>query len=281
MAQSDYARVEQAIQYLWQNVDRQPGLEDVAAHLGLSPHHFQRLFRRWAGISPKRFLQFLTVEYAKKLLEESDSVLDAAYAAGLSGPGRLHDHFVNVEAVTPGEFKNKGAGVRIVYGVHQSPFGDCFLAVTDRGICTLSFLGDSGEAAALHALRKRWPGAEVVNDVTATRPYFEAAFPREGKNGRRTIDLYVQGTNFQIKVWQALLLIPPGHVVSYEDVARQIGQPTAARAVGNAVAANPIGFLIPCHRVIRKNGLLGSYQWDAARKKAIFGWEAARRAEAL
>lgn len=276
MEQSDYKRVEQAILFLQANVAQQPGLDELAAHLNLSPYHVQRLFKRWAGISPKRFLQFLTVAYARQLLRESESVLETAYAAGLSGPGRLHDHFVSIEAVTPGEFKAKGAGLRIVYGVFPSPFGACFLAATGRGICALSFLEDGDEAAAVHALQRRWSGAEIVRDLAATRPYVEAVFSRQGENGRAALNLTVQGTNFQVQVWQALLRIPPGRVVSYDVIAQQIGRPKAARAVGSAVAANPVGFLIPCHRVIRKSGVLGDYRWGSVRKQAIVGWEAAR-----
>jgi AraC family transcriptional regulator of adaptative response/methylated-DNA-[protein]-cysteine methyltransferase len=274
---SDYQRIEQAIKYLEENFREQPSLEDVAGHLNLSPFHFQRTFRRWAGISPKRFLQFLTIEYAKTLLEESHSVLDATYESGLSSPGRMHDLFVSIEAVTPGEFRARGAGLQIFYGIHASPFGECLLAATERGVCDLSFITDAGREEAVAGLHRRWPGAELIESSEATQPLLDQGFPTASHTGKRSITLFLRGTNFQMKVWEALLKIPPGFVCSYEDLARTIGQPTAARAVGNAVGANPISYIIPCHRAIRKVGLTGNYRWDPTRKKAMLGWEAAQR----
>jgi AraC family transcriptional regulator, regulatory protein of adaptative response / methylated-DNA-[protein]-cysteine methyltransferase len=274
---ADYIRIEKAIQYLEANHLEQPDLDSLAGHLGLSPFHFQRLFKRWCGISPKRFLQFLTTQYAKQLLEESRSLLDVTFESGLSSPGRLHDLFVSVEAVTPGQYKQKGAGLVISYGIHPSPFGDCLIAVTERGVCGLSFIGPATKEETRLDLASRWPGARLIYNPKATLPVFENIFPDNSENGERKITLFLSGTNFQIKVWEALLRIPPGFLASYEDIARLIGQENATRAVGSAVGANPISYIIPCHRVIRKVGLFGDYHWGAARKKAIIGWEAAQR----
>jgi AraC family transcriptional regulator of adaptative response/methylated-DNA-[protein]-cysteine methyltransferase len=269
----DYARIEQAIQFLEQNFRRQPELKEIAGHVGLSEYHFQRLFTRWAGISPKRFLQFLTVEHAKQLLAEQNSLLDVTYEAGLSSPGRLHDLFVTCEAITPGQFKKQGQGVVISYGFHPSPFGECLLATTSRGICGLSFVLANREAA-LQELESHWPEANLIEDPAQTRPLAQKIFTPV-QNGT-ALPVLLKGTNFQLKVWQALLKIPPGAMTTYEDIAVSIGRPGAARAVGNAVARNPVGFLIPCHRVIRKTGVLGHYQWGSARKKAMLGWEASQ-----
>jgi AraC family transcriptional regulator of adaptative response/methylated-DNA-[protein]-cysteine methyltransferase len=274
---SDYARIEKAIQYLEDNFRDQPSLDAVAQHLNLSPYHFQRLFKRWAGISPKRFLQFLTIDYAKGLLDESHDVLDVTYAAGLSSPGRMHDLFVSVDAVTPGEFKSQGAGVDIHYGVHPSPFGECVLAVTRRGICDFSFVAQAGRHQSVANLHRRWKEARLIENPQVTQPVLERIFPAAFQNMEQPLTLLLRGTNFQIKVWQALLEIPPGHLRSYADIAQAIGKPTATRAVGNAVAVNPISYIIPCHRVIQKAGLIGNYHWSPTRKKAIIGWEAARR----
>ena len=269
----DYARIEKAIHYLDESFPAQPDLAEVAKSVNLSPFHFQRLFRRWAGISPKRFLQFLMLDYAKHALNESGNVLDAAYAAGLSSPSRLHDLFVTVEAVTPGEFKKRGAGLRIRYGFHPSPFGECLLAVTDRGICAMYFVTSSREAV-VNEVRQRWPGAGFVEDAKATGQYLDRIFPRNSSPGKLPIDL--RGTNFQIKVWQALLEIPVGAVAPYEDLAARVGNPKATRAVGTAVGQNPIAFIIPCHRVIRKVGAIGNYHGGVNRKRAMLAWEAAR-----
>jgi AraC family transcriptional regulator, regulatory protein of adaptative response / methylated-DNA-[protein]-cysteine methyltransferase len=271
----DYTRIEQAILFLEKNFRQQPDLKEVATSVGLSEYHFQRLFSRWAGISPKRFLQFLTIEYAKQLLTESKSVLDATYESGLSSPGRLHDLFVTCEAITPGEFKNKGEGLTITYGFHPSPFGECLLAVTDRGICGLAFVSGSNRDNVLTELKNKWPQAKFAEDPTHILPFVEQIF--NPVKSRQALPVILKGTNFQIKVWQALLKIPPGSVVSYDELASLIGQPGAARAVGNAVAQNPIGYVIPCHRVIRKIGAVGDYHWNPTRKRAILGWEAARK----
>lgn len=278
MMSTDYQRVAEAIQFLEANFREQPDLDALAAHMNLSPYHLQRLFTRWAGISPKRFVQFLTAEHAKQLLADAHSVLDATYEAGLSSPSRLHDLLIAIEAVTPGEFKSKGAGLKIRYGRHATPFGDCLLAATERGICKLAFVDEAGWEAAVAELRSQWEGAQIVEDQTNTQPLVEQIFPPGGANGQRTINLLLKGTNFQIKVWEALLRIPFGSVRTYEDVAQAIGQPSASRAVGGAVGANNIAYLIPCHRVIRKSGVIQDYHWGPTRKKAMLGWESAQRA---
>lgn len=270
-SRTDYDVVEAAIKYLESQFADQPELADVARHVHLSEAHFQRVFRRWAGISPKRFLQFLTAEHARRLLTASASVLDASYAVGLSGGGRLHDLMINVHAATPGEIKSGGAGIQIVYGVHSSPFGDAFVAVTARGMCALAFISPGDPDLPLHELAKRWPNAEIIEDVDGTRPTALAAFGQS----EAPLSLFLKGTNFQIRVWEALLRVPAGRAVTYEDIARDIGQPTAMRAVGAAVGQNPIAFLIPCHRVLRKSGAFGEYHWGAPRKKAILAWESA------
>ena len=272
----DYQRIEKAILFLEKNFHRQPDLREVAQDAGLSAYHFQRLFRRWAGISPKRFVRFLTLAHAKQLLEKSRTLLDATYDAGLSSPGRLHDLFVNIEAMTPGEFKARGAGLKISYGFHPSPFGECWLAATGRGVCGLGFVGKGGRARALRELRNRWKEARWEENPRLTRPYIHRIFSRAGGDGGRPLTLLLKGTNFQIKVWEALLKVPRGALTCYEDLAAAIGQRRACRAVGAAVGRNPVAFIIPCHRVIRKVGMIGDYHWGAARKKAMLAWEAAR-----
>jgi len=271
----DYARVEKAIVFLETNHHRQPALSEIAASVGLSEFHFQRLFSRWVGISPKRFLQFLTKEYAKQLLKSPSNVLDTALDAGLSGSGRLHDLFVTCEAVTPGQYRGRGTGLEIVYGIHASPFGDCLLGITNRGICWLTFVRERSKKDLLDELRRHWHNATLVSDPDRTVSLMEHIFTFAASEQPAPLHLYVQGTNFQIKVWEALLKIPLGRAVTYQDIARYIGMPLAARAVGNAVGKNPIPFLIPCHRVIRKMGVFGYYGGGPARKKAMLGWEAA------
>jgi AraC family transcriptional regulator, regulatory protein of adaptative response / methylated-DNA-[protein]-cysteine methyltransferase len=271
----DYDRIEKAIKYLENNAARQPALAEVAKSLDMSESHFQRLFSRWVGISPKRFLQYITKQYASQLLRDENSLLDVAFDAGLSGPSRLHDLFVNCEAVTPGEYKHQGEGTRISYGFHPTTFGECLLATTQRGICSLQFVRSTGKDFQLEALLKKWPKAKIVHDSEKTRPLVGRIFSFPEDLEPAPLYLYIKGTNFQIKVWEALLKIPMGKAVTYQDVARHIGQPKAERAVGNAVGRNPIVFLIPCHRVIRKMGVFGYYGGGPARKKAIMGWEAA------
>jgi len=273
---NDYRRVEKAISFLEENFFRQPELKEIATSVNLSEYHFQRLFTRWVGISPKRFLQFLTKERAKELLDKSHDVLGVAFETGLSGPGRLHDLFVTCEAVTPGEFKSKGEGLAIAYGFHPTPFGECLLAVTERGICNLSFVQDGDRAGALDALKGRWRKARLSKGVARTEPLVSRVFAWYVGQTPSSLHLVLSGTNFQIKVWEALLQIPPGVVVSYKDIAMRIGMPSASRAVSNAVAQNPIPVIIPCHRVIREAGEFGGYHYGTARKKALLGWEAAR-----
>ena len=264
----DYARVEQAISYLEQYTLRQPELADVAAHVGLSEYHFQRLFTRWAGISPKRFLQFLTKENAKALLKRT-SILSATYETGLSSPGRLHDLFVQTEAVTPGEYKSHGAGVAIDYGFHPTPFGECLLAITGRGICFLGFVNNDRQST-LEKLRLDWPNATLTESPNRTASLVEGIF---GPQPSTPLALHLRGTNFQLKVWEALLRLPPGGVTTYQGLAQQIGDSRMARAVGNAVGRNPVAYLIPCHRVLRQVGDFGGYRYGSARKKAILLYE--------
>ena len=273
----DYARIEAAILYLEAHFRDQPSLATVARETGLGPHHFQRLFRRWAGISPKRFGQYLTLDYAKAQLEASASVLDATYDAGLSGPARLHDLFVTYEAMSPGAFKQGGEGVDIAWGVHPSPFGPCFVGQTERGICALGFAdGDESDGETVRAgFERRWPAARFREDAAATQPVVARVFGERSTDGT-PLRLAVAGTNFQLKVWEALLRIPPGRVTSYRALAQALGLPRSARAVGGAVAANPISYLIPCHRVIRGTGRISNYEWGPARKRVMLGWEAAR-----
>jgi len=273
--EEDYGRVECAIRFIEAEALRQPSLAEIANAAGLSEFHFQRLFSRWVGISPKRFLQFLTKEYARRLLQESRDVLSVTYDAGLSSPGRLHELFVTCEAVTPGEVKSRGEGLSIEYGFHPSPFGRCLLAVTERGICGLSFLQEAPEESLVRNLQARWPGARLRQCEDATGEVARRIFTFDAPSEPGPLHLFVRGTNFQIQVWEALIRIPFGKVVTYEDVARHIGMPSAPRAVGNAVGSNPIPFLIPCHRVIRKLGEFGNYGEGPQRKKAILGWEAA------
>lgn len=276
-AAEDYYRIEKALQYIENHFERQPELKEIAEAACLSEYHFQRVFSRWVGISPKRFLQFLTKEHAKKLLRQSRNLLDTTYETGLTSPGRLHDLFVACEAVTPGEFKNKGAGLIIRYGVHPTPFGSCLLALTDRGICNLSFIIDGDTERSVRWLKRKWRNAILIEDPQGTAETVSRIFGPGDQENQKPLHLLLKGTNFQIKVWEALMRIPPGNVLSYEDVATMIGKPGAVRAVANAVANNPISYIIPCHRVIRKMGIIHQYQWGSARKKAILGWEAVKR----
>lgn len=305
-AADDYRRVEQALYFLEAEFPRRPDLAEIARIVGLSEFHFQKMFGRWVGISPKRFLQFLSREYAAGALRDSRSLLEAAYDSGLSGPGRLHDLFVSCDAVTPAEYRSGGKGLLIEYGFHPTPFGDCLLAVTGRGVCSLFFEpgprpgktegpyalppGEPHKKGAPMApakrefleaeLRGQWTAAELKFAPEKTAPVAALIFAAasEERSGREPLHLLLAGTNFQIKVWEALLRIPAGEIVSYEDIARAIGNPKAVRAVAGAVARNPISFVIPCHRVIRKMGVINDYRWGTARKKALLGWEAAHRA---
>ncbi len=273
---SDYSRIEKAIRFLDHNRHARPSLDAVARHVGLSESHFQRMFTRWAGISPKRFLQHQTAQVVKRLLRERRSVLDVSYEAGLSGPGRLHDLIVNAEAVTPGEYQRAGEGLVVRYGFHPSPFGDCLIAVTPRGICHLAFLHPASRHEALEQLRLDWPRADLAADQDATRAPAARAFPPPGTTRAPGLALHVKGTNFQLKVWDALLRIPSGQVTTYGGIASAIGEPRASRAVGTAVGGNPVSYLIPCHRVIRSTGELGGYAWGPDRKRVMLALEVRR-----
>jgi len=272
-----YQLIERAIQYIETNVQRQPELDEIASAIGLSEYHFQRLFTRWTGISPKRFMQFLTKEHAKELLARSENLLDTTHQVGLSSLGRLHDLFVNTEAVTPGEYKSRGAGLTIRYGLHPTTFGECLIAATERGICHLSFVQTS-EGNTIDNLVADWKQAKMIEDYNTTAPLIARIFaaPEVGsasyKKDQR-LSLHLRGTNFQIKVWEALLNIPTGSVTTYEHIAAQIGNPNAVRAVGTAIGHNPIAVLVPCHRVIRKAGEFGNYRYGSARKKALLARE--------
>jgi len=272
---SDYDRIAEAIVFITKHVSSQPSLDQVAAHLHLSPYHFQRLFRRWTGVTPKRYLQILTVERAKQLLAESRSLLNVSDSLGLSSGSRLYDHFIQLEAVTPGEYKQRGKDLIIDYAVHSSPFGNIFIATTSRGICKLCFLDYSNLNEHLTELRNNWPLAMIQENFHSTLPVVDAMFSHT-QYPDRLLSLYVSGTNFQINVWKALLQIPAGAVVSYSQVAKTLGMPRAARAVGTAIGANPVAFLIPCHRVIQQTGRLGGYHWGETRLHAIHAWETAR-----
>lgn len=267
----NYYRIEQAILYIEQNFKRQPELDEVAEKVHLSPFHFQRIFSEWAGISPKRFLQFLTVDYLKRKVQQSKNLLEAAESAGLSSQSRVYDLFTTLEAVTPQEYKLKGAGIRIEYGIHPTPFGSALIGVTERGICWLSFLSaDEDTRFALEEMKSCWSNSLFHHDEALTKDLIDKIFLNDA--GQK-LHVLVKGTNFQVKVWEALLRVPPGDVITYEGIARSIGNPKALQAVGSAVGLNHIAFLIPCHRVIRKNGIPGEYRWGSVRKKSIIGWE--------
>jgi AraC family transcriptional regulator of adaptative response/methylated-DNA-[protein]-cysteine methyltransferase len=270
----DFDIAVRAITYVVDHRAEQPSLGEVAAHVGLSESHLQRVFSRWAGVSPKRLLQFLTADYAKVLLRDGvSSVLDAAYGAGLSGPGRLHDLMVAVDAVTPGEWRRFGEGVEIRYGWTHSPFGDAFVGTTDRGLCALYFDTDDAESP-LARLEHDWPGATIVeDDMREMGPRIFGGF--DGPTNR-PLPLLLKGTNLQLKVWEALLRVPEGQAISYAKLAEQVGRPDAVRAIASAVARNPVGYLIPCHRILRSNGTLGSFSWGVDRKRAMLGFEVAR-----
>ncbi|MBT6106326.1 MAG: methylated-DNA--[protein]-cysteine S-methyltransferase [Porticoccaceae bacterium] len=272
---SDYQRIAQAIEFINANAKQQPSLENIAAHLHLSPFHFQRLFSQWAGVAPKKYLQILTVDRAKQLLAQSKPLAEVSDSVGLSGSSRLHDHFVQLEAASPGEFKAGGAGMEIRYSVIGGPFGDAFIAVTPRGICKLSFLSNNNIEQQIVDLNAQWPAAKLVNQASETTRMVEALFA-----GKQTINgplsLYVKGTNFQINVWRALLQIEPGCISSYVQVAAAVGKPRAYRAVGTAIGSNQVAFFIPCHRVLQQSGQIGGYLWGETRKHAIHAWESAR-----
>lgn len=272
---NDFERIARVIRYLDQNHVGQPSLKALAAATGLSQAHFHRLFRRWAGVTPKDFLQCLTVEHAKQSLRGSASVLEAALDTGLSGPGRLHDLLVTLEAASPGEFKRGGAGLNIVWGYAESPFGRCSVGWNDRGLCHLAFHPDTAAAAPPAELRSNWPRARFARSDSAARARARQIFTANAR-GTSPLPAWVNGTPFQLRVWRALLRIPEGCVASYGWLAAALGQPLAARAVGTACGANPIAYLIPCHRVIRETGVVRGYRWGNDRKRALLAWESAR-----
>jgi AraC family transcriptional regulator of adaptative response/methylated-DNA-[protein]-cysteine methyltransferase len=271
---SEYDTVRRVIEMITLDYRDQPSLEAIAAEIGQSPTQLQKLFTRWAGLSPKAFLQAVTIDHAKRLLgQEGLPLLETSYEVGLSGPGRLHDLFVTHEAMSPGEWKAKGGGLTIRYGFHRSPFGIALVMATDRGLAGLAFADEAGEAEALDDMTRRWPNATYVEDRDATLPYVGRVFDRSKWQCDRPLRVVLIGTDFQVKVWQSLLKIPYGKAVTYSDVANDIGQPTASRAVGAAVGANPISFVVPCHRAVAKNGALTGYHWGLTRKRAMLGWE--------
>lgn len=270
--QSDYQRIAAAIRFLDEQAAEHPRLSDVAAEVGLSEFHFQRLFQRWAGISPKRFLQYAASGRAIELLRRRASTLDASLEAGLSGPGRLHDLTLQVIAMTPGEIQNQGAGLEIEYAFFETRFGTALMASTPRGLCHLSFTEHKREA--LKDLAASWPAARLVEKEQSLQKQFDLIF---SERGRGRLSLCVRGTNFQVRVWEALLKIPEGRLTTYGELAREIGAPQASRAVGSAVGDNPIAYLIPCHRVIRSTGAFGQYRWGEERKRAMIAYESLRK----
>ena len=274
---SDYERVAKAIFYICDNARLQPSLEQIASQVGLSPWHFQRKFKAWVGVSPKRFLEFLTVQHAKELLDKSTSILAASLDLGLSGPGRLHDQFVSIEAMTPGQYKRFGSGLQIYYGTHPSPVGMMLLALTDKGICELAFGSEELLDQEAKNLEKRWPAAQIFHDPQCTELTADKIFnPRTQVGSRSEFHLLVRGTNFQVKVWRALLRVPEGSLISYKQLAQLTGCPTAVRATASAVGANPVSYLIPCHRILRSSGEPGGYHWGIERKRALIAWDSAR-----
>ena len=267
-----YELMAAALDYLKDKADDQPTLDDVAAAIGLSPAHFQKVFSQWVGVSPKRYLQYLTLDHAKRLLAERFTVLDTAFETGLSSPGRLHDLFVRWEAMSPGEYARKGAGLTIRWGWFPSPFGEALAMGTDRGLCGLAFSAEFGRDWSWTDMTSRWPDAEFIHAPEVLAGWVEAAFGGSGE-----VALCPLGAPFQIKVWEALMTIPSGHVTTYSEIAKRIGNPRAVRAVGTAVGRNPVSFLIPCHRAMRRDGGLGGYHWGLPIKRAMMAWEAARR----
>jgi len=272
----DYDVVRQAIIFLSENWTEQPDLETLAAHLDMSAAHCQKLFKRWCGLSPKAFVQAITLDHARSLLAGSASVLDCAYELGLSGGGRLHDLFVAHEAMTPGDYKRRGAGLHMIYGFHPSPFGDTLILATDRGIAGVAFVNDDAgqtRAETLDDMRRRWPAATYTEAADKTQQFMGHIFDADGQTSQQSVRLVLIGTDFEVRVWETLLKIPMGHAVSYTDIAKHIGKPAASRAVGSAVGRNPISFVVPCHRVLRNDGSLGGYHWGLTRKRAMIGWE--------
>jgi AraC family transcriptional regulator of adaptative response/methylated-DNA-[protein]-cysteine methyltransferase len=271
---ADYAVVRKAIEFISTRWREQPSIEAIADHVGLSASHFQHVFKRWAGLTPKAFLQAITIERARERLRDSASVLEAAYDVGLSGPSRLHDLFVAHEAMTPGDYRR--GDLALAYGFHASPFGEAILVAAPRGLAGVGFVDEAGRAAALADMRARWPRARFAEDAEATAPIAARVFDPRLWRPDRPLRIVMIGTDFEVRVWETLLAVPMGAATTYSDVARRLGKPKAARAVGAAVGRNPISFVVPCHRVLGRSGALTGYHWGLARKQAIIGWEAGR-----
>jgi AraC family transcriptional regulator, regulatory protein of adaptative response / methylated-DNA-[protein]-cysteine methyltransferase len=269
----DYQRVAAAIEYLNEHYKSQPDLTEVAKQVHLSPQHFQRIFTEWAGVSPKKFMQFLTIEHLRARIYDTNNLNEAADLVGFSTQSRVYDLFVNIEGVTPNEYKTHGLGLQIHYGFHQTPFGECFIAVAEKGVCALSFVDETNKNATLEQFMQKWKAANVVINTQITAPFVQQIF---NPKSNEKLNIWIHGTNFQLKVWEALLKIPQGSVATYQKIAESIQNPKAVRAVGTAIGSNPIAFLIPCHRVIKSTGLIGEYHWGSTRKQAILGWEMAK-----
>jgi AraC family transcriptional regulator, regulatory protein of adaptative response / methylated-DNA-[protein]-cysteine methyltransferase len=276
----DYERIRRIVAFISERWREQPSLEDIAAHVGLSTTHVHHLFRRWCGLSPKAFLQAITLDNAKALLADSASVLDTTYELGLSGPARLHDLFVTHEAMTPGDYKAGGAGLTLRVGYHPSPFGEAILVATERGLAGLGFVDGGDRAAALADMQRRWPKAAYVEDEAATAPLARRIFDPLSWRAEQPLRVVLIGTDFEVRVWQTLLRVPLGRATTYSDIASRIGKPSASRAVGAAVGKNPISFVVPCHRVLGRSGALTGYHWGLTRKQAMLGWEQGRLAPA-
>lgn len=270
---TNYERIEKAINYINDHFQQQPDLDEVAKQVHLSPFHFQRLFKDWAGVTPKKFLQYISLEHAKQLLKRDHSLADVSFETGLSGTGRLHDLFISIEGMTPGEYKNDGENLVINYSFAETPFGDVLIASTAKGICHISFVED--ESAELALLKQEFAKA-TFNQKTDLQQQNALLIFKEDWKDLEQVKLHLKGTAFQVKVWEALLKIPFGQVSTYNSIAKSIDQPNASRAVGTAIGNNPVAFLIPCHRVIRSTGVFGQYHWGAMRKTAMLGWEAAK-----
>jgi AraC family transcriptional regulator of adaptative response/methylated-DNA-[protein]-cysteine methyltransferase len=277
-AAADYDIVRRAIAHIRGHWRTQPDIAETAEAAGVTPSELHHLFRRWAGITPKAFLQALTLDHARALLRSSASVLDASYEVGLSGPGRLHDLFVTHEAMSPGEWKSGGEGLTIAYGFHPSPFGTALVMATERGLSGLAFADPGKERTTLADMRRRWPRANYAEDAARTAPLAQRIFDRRLWQPERPLRVVLIGTDFELRVWETLLRIPMGRATTYSDIASTIGAPKAARAVGAAVGKNPVCFVVPCHRVIGKSGELTGYHWGLTRKRAILGWEAGQAA---
>jgi AraC family transcriptional regulator of adaptative response/methylated-DNA-[protein]-cysteine methyltransferase len=275
-AAADYDIVRRAIAFLSEHWRAQPEIEAIAEAAGVSASDLHHLFRRWAGITPKAFLQALTLDHARRLLRDSASVLDATFEVGLSGPGRLHDLFVTHEAMSPGEWKSGGAGLTISYGFHPSPFGTALVMATERGLAGLAFADPGEEQAALADMGRRWPRAKLVEDAARTAPLAQRIFDSKLWRAERPLRVVLIGTDFEVRVWETLLTIPMGRAITYSDIAATIQAPKAARAVGAAVGKNPVSFVVPCHRALGKNGDLTGYHWGLTRKRAMLGWEAGK-----